>query len=82
MLYLVRKLGESIIINNNIRVEVVDVKGGSVKLGFEFPPDATVLRAEVHQRILEQNIMAARSQEDDTDALADIHLKPKPTDKK
>jgi carbon storage regulator len=81
MLYLVRKLGESIIINNNIRVEVVDVKGGSVKLGFEFPPDATVLRAEVHQRILEQNIMAARGQVDDSDALADLDLKPKPPKK-
>ena len=81
MLYLVRKLGESIIINNNIRVEVVDVKGGSVKLGFEFPPDSTVLRAEVHQRILEQNIMAARGQVDDSDALADLDLKPKPPKK-
>lgn len=76
MLYLVRKLGESIVINNNIRVEVVDIKGGSVKLGFEFPPEATVLRAEVHQRILEQNIMAARGELDDTDALANIDLKP------
>ena len=81
MLYLVRKLGESIIINNNIRVEEVDVKGGSVKLGFEFPPDATVLRAEVHQRILEQNIMAARGQVDDTDALVELDLKPKPPKK-
>ena len=78
MLYLVRKLGEAIIINNNIRVEVVDIKGGSVKLGFEFPPEASVLRAEVHQRILEQNIMAARGRLDDSDALADIDLNPKP----
>lgn len=78
MLYLTRKLGEAIIINNNIRVEVVDIKGGSVKIGLEFPPEASVLRAEVHQRILEQNIMAARGQMDDSDALADIDLKPKP----
>lgn len=77
MLYLVRKHGEAIIINNNVRVEVVEIKGGSVKLGLEFPPDVSVLRAEVHQRILEQNILAAKGALDDADALADFDLPTK-----
>ena len=37
MLYLSRKLGESIIINNTIELQVIEVKGKSVKLGFTFP---------------------------------------------
>lgn len=60
MLYLTRKIGESIVINNNIELTVVDVRGKTVKLGFLFPKDATILRKELHERIMEQNIAAAQ----------------------
>ena len=59
MLYLSRKIGESIIINNNIELTVVEVRGKTVKLGFLFPKEATILRKELHQKIMEQNIAAA-----------------------
>jgi len=59
MLYLTRKIGESIIINNNIELTVVEVRGKTVKLGFLFPKEATILRKELHQKIHEQNIAAA-----------------------
>ena len=55
MLYLTRKIGESVIINNDIEVKVVDIRGKSVKIGFTFPEDATVLRQELHERIQEEN---------------------------
>lgn len=58
MLYLSRKLGESIIINNSIELQVVEVKGKSVKLGFVFPPDASVLRKEIHDKIAAENVAA------------------------
>ena len=61
MLYLSRKIGESVIINNSIEVMVVEVRGKVAKLGFSFPPDASVLRKEVHQRIHEENIAASQS---------------------
>lgn len=61
MLYLTRKIGESVIINNNIELTVVEVKGRAVKLGFNFPAEATILRKELHDRIMEQNIAAAQS---------------------
>ena len=61
MLYLTRKIGESIIINNNIELTVVEVRGKSVKLGFVFPKEASILRKELHQKILEQNIAAANA---------------------
>ncbi len=59
MLYLTRRIGESIIINNNIELTVVDIRGKTVKLGFLFPKEASILRKELHQKILEQNIAAA-----------------------
>ncbi len=59
MLYLVRKLNESIIINDDIEVKVVEIKGKSVKLGFEFPSTASILRKEVHDRVVAENLMAA-----------------------
>ena len=59
MLYLTRKIGESIIINNNIELTVMEVRGKSVKLGFLFPKEATILRKELHQKIMEQNLAAA-----------------------
>lgn len=66
MLYLVRKLDESIIINNNIEVKVVEIKRNSVKLGFSFPASASVLRKEIHDRIAEENQASATSFDGDT----------------
>jgi carbon storage regulator len=60
MLYLTRKIGESIIINNSIELTVVEVRGKAVKLGFVFPSDATILRKELHEKIMQQNLAAAR----------------------
>lgn len=59
MLYLTRRIGESIIINNNIELTVTEIRGKTVKLGFLFPKEASILRKELHQKILEQNIAAA-----------------------
>jgi len=59
MLYLTRKLGESVVINDNVEVTVVEVRGKSIKLGFTFPPEVTVLRREIFDRIQEENRAAA-----------------------
>jgi carbon storage regulator len=76
MLYLTRKIGESVIINDNIEVTVVDIRGKSIKLGFTFPSDATVLRREIFERIQEENRAAAAS---DDEALSEA-FKPAPQD--
>lgn len=70
MLYLTRKVGESVIINDSIVVEVVEIRGKSIKLGFEFPADVTVLRRELHDRIQEENRAAAEG--DNSDALTEL----------
>ena len=61
MLYLNRRAGEAVIVNNAIEIRVVEVRGKSVRLGFSFPPEVTVLREEVFLQISEGNEAAARS---------------------
>jgi carbon storage regulator len=59
MLYLTRKIGESVVINEDIEVTVVDVRGKSIKLGFTFPAGASVLRRELWEKIQRENREAA-----------------------
>lgn len=64
MLYLTRKIGESIIINNNIELTVMDIRGKTVKLGFQFPKEASILRKELHEKIQEENLAASMGGEE------------------
>jgi carbon storage regulator len=61
LLYLTRRPGEAVIINDNIEIRVVEVSGRSVKLGLSFPADCSVLREEVFLQIKAENEAAARS---------------------
>jgi len=61
MLYLTRRQGEAVIINNEITVRVVELRGRSVKLGFSFPAGASVLREELFVQIRAANEVASRS---------------------
>jgi carbon storage regulator len=54
MLVLSRSKNESIIINDNIRVSVLEVKGDRVRLGIEAPKEIPVHRYEVQQAILKK----------------------------
>jgi carbon storage regulator len=47
MLVLTRKIGERIVIDNQIVLEVLQVKGQRVRLGIEAPPGAVILRQEL-----------------------------------
>jgi carbon storage regulator len=59
MLILTRKIGETIAIGENIKVQVVSIKGGQVRIGIEAPVQTPVHREEVFQRIQEANEQAA-----------------------
>ena len=74
MLYLSRKIGESIIINNVIEMTVVEVRGKTVKIGFNFPPEASVLRKEIYDKIMAENVAAASGKGDDGFFEADFDL--------
>jgi carbon storage regulator len=55
MLILSRKPGESVIIGNSIRVIVLEVSPGAVRLGFDASPDVSVYREEIYKEIAEAN---------------------------
>lgn len=65
MLVLTRRPNESIIIANNIKITVVSVGPGRVKLGIEAPPNVRVDRQEIHDKI-----------EQSTDVLATVGQAP------
>lgn len=51
MLVLTRKIGESIIIGEDIKITVTDIHGRQVRLGVEAPRDIPIYRMEVYERI-------------------------------
>ena len=55
MLILTRKIGETVTIGDEVKVQVVEVKGRQVRLGITAPASLAVHREEVFQRIKEQN---------------------------
>lgn len=55
MLALSRKKKEAIVINNNIEITILEIKGDQVKLGIEAPKSVPVYRKEVYLQIQESN---------------------------
>jgi carbon storage regulator len=50
-----------VIINDNVEVTVIEVRGKSIKLGFTFPPEVSVLRREIYERIQAENRAATEA---------------------
>ncbi len=59
MLVLARKVGQSIIINDNIELLVIEIRGDQVRLGIEAPKSIPVHRKELLEQIKAENIKAA-----------------------
>lgn len=55
MLALSRKKGEAIIVNNNVEITILEVKGDQVKIGISAPKDVSIYRKEVYIQIQEAN---------------------------
>lgn len=51
MLILTRRISESIIIGDDVKISVLGVKGNQVRLGIEAPKDVSVHREEIYERI-------------------------------
>lgn len=65
MLVLTRKLNQSIVINDNIEVVVLEVRGEQVRLGIRAPKDVTVHRKEIYEQIMDENRAASEVQPED-----------------
>jgi carbon storage regulator len=71
MLVLSRKKNESIVINGNVVVTVIDVRGDKVRIGIDAPRDVVVHRQEVLDAILSEKLkFSADRSEESTDTLA------------
>lgn len=75
MLILSRRTNQSIVINDNIVVTVLEMSGDQVRLGIKAPREVTVHREEVQREILEENRAAASG----TDAPVDVSRLPRPS---
>lgn len=70
MLVLTRRPGEQIVIGNGIRVTVVSVGPGRVKIGIEAPPDVRIDRQEIHEKIQQEqasDVLAAVGRNEGSD---------------
>lgn len=70
MLFLTRKAGQAVIINDNIEVNVIEITGKTVKLGFKFPQTERVLRQELFERIKSETAAAAFTSNNSGDNIA------------
>ena len=64
MLILTRRLGESIIIEDNIKITVVDINKQQIKLGIDAPKHITINREEVANKVIDGNRLSPASTKD------------------
>ena len=55
MLALTRKKGESLVVNNNIEITVLEIRGDQIKIGIQAPKDVPIYRKEVYLQIQKEN---------------------------
>lgn len=58
MLALSRKKNDSIIINNNIEITILDIRGDQIKIGISAPKEIPIYRKEVYVQIQNENKQA------------------------
>ena len=64
MLILTRRIGETLMIGDNVTITVLGVKGNQVRLGVNAPKDVSVHREEIFQRIQREGEEGATPRED------------------
>lgn len=73
MLVLSRKLEESIVIGDDIKIKIVSIEKGVVKLGIEAPKNISIVREELLEQIKDSNLASAKDiKADDISLLSSI----------
>ena len=70
MLALTRRKGEALVINNNIEITVLEIRGDQIKIGISAPKDVPIYRKEVYLQIQQENEAAISA--DGLDALNNL----------
>jgi carbon storage regulator len=74
MLVLTRKIGETIRVGDDVRIQVLAIRGGQVRLGLTAPADVRIFREEIFQAIEEQNQNARLAGEERLTDAAELWL--------
>jgi len=69
MLVLTRKVGQAINIGDDIRLKIIEIGNGFVKIGIEAPKDLSIYREELYEKLKQFNLEAAMQ---DTNKLKDF----------
>jgi len=72
LLILTRKIGEGIILGDDIRIAILEIRGKQIRIGIEAPANVVVLREEIYQRIQEENLQAAGVRDVDLTEIAKL----------
>jgi carbon storage regulator len=56
MLILTRRVGETVVIGDNVTVAIIGVKGNQIRIGINAPKDVTVHREEIYERIRHEHL--------------------------
>ncbi|WP_261166273.1 carbon storage regulator CsrA [Microbacterium sp. Marseille-Q6965] len=71
MLVLTRRIGESLLIGDDVEVTVLDVKGDSIRIGIRAPRETRIQRSEIVDAVRAENAQAAHAGDDAEKALRD-----------
>jgi len=62
MLALTRRKGEALIINNNVEIDILEIRGDQVKIGISAPKEVPIYRKEVYLQIQNENKQATNTE--------------------
>ena len=82
MLILSRREDEKILIDENIKISILEIKGNTVKIGIEAPEEVEILREEVYKSVEEENIKATQGSKVALDKLKKVENKNEPNESK
>ena len=79
MLVLTRRIGESLVIGDEVVIRVLDVKGDVVRIGVDAPRHVQIHRQEVYEAVMAANRAAAASSDEGLSALQDAVQQRRPS---